>query len=306
MKASPAPSALEHTRASYFRQPDLRLPSLSPTWAAKGGVGRLVTIAGFSVYQPRARTLFIQAVSICEKVVPNNASHSNKGRFFNVLSSAGYWTTDSLAVRWLERAIQVMTKELPPTMVLPDSRGIIYNNYGNHLILLKQYANAMEAFQESILIYRILVNNNPAKYKYELAMILMSIGASLDDLGKYNDAITVHKEALGIYAAMLAPYSPQYNNLMADALHNYGTTLLKLNQYSEAAAVQKQYISSHRNLAQTGNEGTRKLCRALHNYGTSCKSLGKHAEAVLAYQESIPMSHALAATAAATDPRRRD
>ena len=32
--------------------------------------------AGFSVYQPRARTLFIQAVSLCEEAVANGASQS--------------------------------------------------------------------------------------------------------------------------------------------------------------------------------------------------------------------------------------
>jgi len=34
----------------------------------------LALIAGISVYQPRAHTLFIQAVSICEEVMENNAS----------------------------------------------------------------------------------------------------------------------------------------------------------------------------------------------------------------------------------------
>ena len=38
----------------------------------------LALIAGLTVYRPRARTLFVQAVSICEEVVENDASHSNK------------------------------------------------------------------------------------------------------------------------------------------------------------------------------------------------------------------------------------
>ena len=42
------PSPSKHTRASYFRQPDLRLPSLSPTWATKGRLDGLVEVTGFT------------------------------------------------------------------------------------------------------------------------------------------------------------------------------------------------------------------------------------------------------------------
>ena len=256
----------------------------------------LTLIAGLCLYQPRARTLFIQAVSICEEVVANNASHSNKVRFLYVLGRAGSRAVDSIGLQWLERAIQLMTKELPPTIVPPDFRGIIYSNYGYGLVHLEQYADATEALHESISIYRILVNDNPAKHNYHFAGILTNMGATLNELGKYDDAIAVLKEALGIYTAMSAPYPLEYNDLMADALHNYGITLLKLDQFSEAAAVQKQSISFRRNLAQTGNEGTRKLCGTLHSYGHSCYSLGNHAEAVVAFQECIPMLRAHATT----------
>ena len=50
---SPAqlPSPSQHTRVSYFRQPDLRLPYISPTWATKGGLGGLVNCGGDGFYQ---------------------------------------------------------------------------------------------------------------------------------------------------------------------------------------------------------------------------------------------------------------
>ncbi len=259
-------------------------------------VDTLAIIAGLSVYEPRARTLFIQAVSICEDLVANHASHSNKTTLLNVLFSAGSRVVDSLGVQWLERAVQLMTKELPPTMVHPDFRGIVYNNYGNGLLRLKQYTNATEAFHQSISIHRILVNNNPAKYNCRLSQTLVNMGVALDDLGKYDDAIAVHKEVLDICTAMSAQDPLQYNRLIADALFNYGNTLRDLNQFSAAAAVQTQAISFYRNLAQTAHEWTQRLCGALNNYGNSCYSLGKYAEAVHAYQESILLRRARAAT----------
>ena len=256
----------------------------------------LALIAGLSVYQPRARTLFTQAVSICEEVVANNASHSTRYSFLNVLSRAGYWASGHLRAQWLERAVQLMTKELPWTMVNPKLRSVIYNNYGNGLYKLAQYAGAVEAYQEAISICRMLALDNPTKYNPYLTQALTNMGITLDAFGKYDDAIAAYKEALEICMAVSAQGPLRHNKLVAMVILGYGITLGNLNQASEAAVVQEHAISLCRNLVQTGNECTNLLCDALHHYGRSCYLLGKHAEAVLAYQESILLRHGHAAT----------
>ena len=256
----------------------------------------LALIAGLSVYQPRARTLFIQAISISEEVVENNASQSNKHRLLLVLERAGCRGRDRHRAEWLGRAVQLMTKELPLTMVQPELRCTVYYNYGKALSHLKQYSNALEAYHEAISIGRTLVNNNPAKGNLYLVRALNNTSTTLARLEKYDDAIIPHKEAIEICTTMSAHDPLQYNELMAQTLHNYGVTLAKLNQDSEAAAVEKQAISLLRNLAQTGDEFTIWLRDALYNYGLICHSLGEYAEAVLAYQESILRQRAFTAT----------
>ena len=255
----------------------------------------LALIAGLTVYHPRAHTLFIQAASICEEVVANNASYSNKYRLLLVLDKASYWASDCRSAPWLERAVQLMTKELPPTMVHPALRSGIYCNHGAALSLLKQYSNALEAYHEAISIRRTLVNNNPVKSNLYLAEIFMNMGISLRNLGKYEDAIVAYKEALDICTTMSAQDPLQYKEVMARSLLNYGIALGELNQVSEAAVVEKQAISLYRDLAWAGDECTDGLCYALNNYGHSCYLLGQHAEAVLVYQESILLWRALAA-----------
>ena len=255
----------------------------------------LSLIAGLSVYEPHARTLFVQAISICKEVVANNASHSNKIRLFCVLGRASSWASDRLSVQWLERAVQLMTKELPQAMVHPHFRRVIYYNYGLGLHQLVQYSNAIRAYGESISISRTLVNNNPAKHNSYLAQTLVNMGVALRDLGKYDDSIDAYKEALDICTTMSAQNPLQYKEMMARTLLNYGVTLRQSNQVSEAAAVGQQAISLFRDLAQTGNECTTKLCTALHNYGYNHYLRGQHAESVLIYQESILLRRALAA-----------
>jgi len=256
----------------------------------------LALVAGLSVYQPRARTLFIQAISICEEVVENDASHSDKYKLLVVLGRAGSWATGHLGAQWLGHAVQLMTKELPPTMVNPHFRSAIYSNYGTGLHQLKLYSSAFEAYHEAISIRRTLVDNDPAKHNYYFAETLINMGSALDDIGKYDDAIVAYKEVLEICTTMSTQDPLRYNELRAETLLDYGVTLESLNQVSEAVVVGKQAISLFRNLAQTGNERTNLLCDALYNYGHHCALLGQHEEAVLVYQESISMRRALAAT----------
>ena len=225
----------------------------------------------------------------------NNASHSNIYSLLSVLGIASHSTSDYLGAQWLERAVQLMTKQLPPTMVPPHYRSVIYSNYGTSLFQFEQYADAAEAYHQSISISRTLVNNDPAKYSPFFANTLLNMGATLDDLGKYGDAIAAYKEVLDICTAMSAQDPPQYNKLMAKTLITYGFTLGNINKISEAAVVQKQAILFYRNLAQIEDEHKYSLCDALHNYGHFCFSLGQHAESVLAYQESILLRRALAA-----------
>ena len=256
----------------------------------------LALIAGLSVYQPRARTLFIQAVSICEEVVENNASQSNKCMLLHVLWRAGRGASEYRHAKWLGRAVQLMTKELPLTMVYPNLRSDIYYGYGHVLSTLNQYSNSLEAFREAISICRTLDDNDPAKHNRYLAEMLTDMGNTLGNHGKYDDAIVAYKEAMEICTTMSAQDPLQFNQLMAIALYNYGVILGILNQVSEAAAVEKQAISLFRKFAEPGDEWSIWLCNTLHNYGGSCHSLGEYAEAALAYQESILWRRAITAT----------
>ena len=255
----------------------------------------LALVARLSVYQPRARTLFIQAVSICEEVVANDPSHSNKKAFFFVLGSASCRTSDHLSVQWLERAVQLMTKELPPSMVPPEFRSIIYYNYGKCLDDLKQYSNALEAYHEGISIRRTLANDNLAKNNLYLADAFLNMGITLHNLENFDDSIVAYKEALEICTTMSAQDPLHYNEQIAKTLLNYGGALVALNKLTEAAVVKKLTVSLYRDLARAGNECTELLCYALHTYGYTCYFLGQHAEAVLVYQESIPLWRARAA-----------
>ena len=255
----------------------------------------LALMAGLTVYQPHARTLFIRAVSICEKEVENDASDSNKKTLLIVLDRAGSWPKNDpdLHAQWLERAVQLMTKELPSAMVPAPLYGTIYNNYGVSLQGLKQHGDAVEVLHKAVSIRHTLVTENPVKYTSYLAGTLMNMAISFHTLGQYGDATATYKEALVLCRNVSAQDPLQYDRLLAKMLYNYGSILRDLNQVSEAAEVFKESVSLYHKLEQTKGGYTNWLCYALYSYGWSCHLLGRHEEAVVAYREFIPLWDAL-------------
>ena len=269
--------ALEFAEALGQRSPEFGLQRANT----------LALIAKLHVYRPRARTLFIQSISILEEVVANDASHENKDCLFAVLRNAGVSAKGRLAIQWLERAIQLMTGELPPTMVCPLDRLVIYFNYGDCLFNLKRYSDALEAYHEVISLLRTSFDFTQETKETFLQLTLTGMTIVLYHLGRYDEATVACKEALEICTTM-SPQEPfEYKMQMAYILYWYGITLAKSNKVSDAAVVQKQAVSIYRDLAQTIEINM--FCDSLYSYARSCSLLGQHAEAVLVYQECIPM-----------------
>lgn len=249
-------------------------------------------IGGLSVYQPRARALFIQAVSLCEEVIATNALDTNKLSLLVVSRRASkVLHCDSICYHWLENAVRIMS-ELPSSLVPNEFRSIIYYNYGICLQTLAQYARAVEAQHKAVSICRELASENPMKYTSYLAMALAGLCSSLHDLGKYDDAAAASKEALEHCRTASAQGVLQYNAQLADTLYNYGIALNHSNQTSKALKVAREAVSLYYELAQTETECIKWHCYALHVYAGCCHLLGRHTEAVVSYQESISLLHA--------------
>ena len=252
----------------------------------------LAFIAGLSVYQPSARDFFIRAVSICERLVADDASNSNKAHLLVVLYRAGEWTHDdpALCVQWLGLALRLMNEyERPSTMVVGYFFGNLYYSYGNGLSRLGQYDQSIEAYQEALSIYRTLAKGHPGKYIHKLAQILQSMGKSFDCLEKYQDAVVAYLEAIGFLRAMSAQDPLLCNAVLAYTLHTCASALFNASppRISDAAKLEKEAVSLFRDLAETQGASPDDLCACLHSYGFYCQWLEQYAEAVIAYQELI-------------------
>ena len=252
----------------------------------------IALIAGLSVYQPRARVLFIQAVSLCEEVIATNALDTNKMSLLVVLRWASkVLNGDSICIQWLEDAVQIMT-DLPLSIVPNELRSVIYYNYGLCLWKLGKYVRAVEVQHNGVHIYRELASVNPVRYTSDLVGALESLALSFYHLGQYDDADAVYKEALEHCRTVPARAAPQCSGQLARILYNYGNTLGALKQVPKALEMEKEALSLYRELAQTETKFTTWCCYACLRYARSCHLLEQHTEAVVAYQESIPLLRA--------------
>jgi len=257
----------------------------------------LALIAKLSPYQPHARTLFLRAISLCEKVVAKDGSHSNKKSLLGILDRAGYWSTEhpDLGVQWLGQAIRIMTTELPSVMVNDYTRSRIYLYHGNRLSGLGRLSEAVAVGQTAISLGRALSGRNPVKGKEILSSALFDLGNTLRELRQYEDSATAFKEALELDRSLLSqdPKSNNYTYNYTSTLVNYGDILFRTNQVAIAVELHQEAVARLSDLVQMDAKYSVHLCRALGSYGKDCYRLGRHSEAILAYEECISLARSL-------------
>ena len=168
----------------------------------------LALVAGLSVYQPRARTLFFffffflggkegnVLVLSSSKLSPFVRKWWRMMPHIQIKPSSllswieQAWADDhpELCVLWPGDALRLITNELPSTMVTAHFCSVVYNNYATSLSHLEQYAKSIPAYQEAISIRRILAKDDPARYTCYLAQALRNMGVALCSLKNYDDA----------------------------------------------------------------------------------------------------------------------
>jgi tetratricopeptide (TPR) repeat protein len=251
----------------------------------------IALIARLSPYQPHARTLFLQAVTLCEEVTTKDGCQLNKKAFLRILDRAGRWSVEhpDLAVQWLGQAIRMMTTEPPSTMVNDYIRGRIYVHYGSSLSRLGRLSEAMDAGQKAVSLARAL---SAVKGKEVLFRALGNLGNTFRELHKYEDSAAAFEEALELDRSFISQ-DPESIYEHTKALVNYASTLVLIKKVSEAAELHQEAVTRRRELVRMDETYTVELCKALKAYGKDCYLLGRHPEAILAFEECISLTRGL-------------
>ena len=232
------------------------------------------------------------------------------------------------ATRWLEKTVEVLPQEvaaawlgtwdraLPPpdrTVLLRPFEEVAYRSWvkqaideaeraralgmwGFALSALGRRAEALEAAQEAVALYRRLAAQHPDAFLPNLAMSLHNLGIRLFALGRRAEALQATQEALDLYRRLAAQHPDAFLPSLARSLNNLGVMLFALGRRAEALQATQEALDLYRRLAaQHPDAFLPSLAMSLHNLGIRLFALGRRAEALQATQEALDLYRRLAA-----------
>jgi hypothetical protein len=234
------------------------------------------------------------------------------------------------ATRWLEKTVEVLPEEVAAawfrmweeklprpdrTLVLRpfladfyrirlertprekhEERARVLNRLGFALSALGRRAEALQATQEAVALYRRLAQQNPDAFLPELARSLNDLGVDLSALGRRAEALQAAQEAVDLFRRLAEQHPDAFLPYLAMSLNNLGIRLSALGRRAEALEATQEAVALYRQLAQQNPDAFLPyLAASLHNLGNRLSELGRRAEALQATQEAVEIRRRLAA-----------
>jgi tetratricopeptide (TPR) repeat protein len=101
---------------------------------------------------------------------------------------------------------------------------------------LGRRAEALEATQEAVALYRRLAQQHPDAFLPDLAMSLANLGLWLSEMGRREEALEATQEAVDLYRRLAQQHPDAFLPDLARSLGAYGVVLRGLGRSAEAAA----------------------------------------------------------------------
>jgi tetratricopeptide (TPR) repeat protein len=183
-----------------------------------------------------------------------------------------------------------------PAGTEPAVRAYWLSNLGLRLAELARPADALNAEQEAVAVYRELAAANPQRYRTDLAATLNHLGVRFSQLGRPAEALPAVEEAAAIRRELAAADPDRYRPDLAATLNSLSVRLSELGRPVEALAAAQEAAAIRRELAAASPDRYRPdLATSLSNLGISLSELGRPAEALLVMEETVAMYRELAA-----------
>ncbi|WP_159396455.1 tetratricopeptide repeat protein [Streptomyces sp. Sge12] len=177
-------------------------------------------------------------------------------------------------------------------------------NLGVHLSGVGRWAEAVDAVEEAVEVYRRLadpVTGNPTAYEPDLARSLSNLGSHLSEVGRRTEALDAEQEAVEIrrrLADSVTGNPTAYEPDLAASLSNLGNHLSGVGRRAEALDAEQEAVEIRRRLADsvTGNPTAYEpdLAGSLSNLGVHLSGVGRWAEALDAVEEAVEVYRRLA------------
>jgi hypothetical protein len=155
---------------------------------------------------------------------------------------------------------------------------------------------ALSAVQESVSLYRGLVENDPDWYQPNLALALMILGALHSELGHLTEALSAEQEAICLYRELAADNPNRYRSILAASLNSLGFRLSELGFSSQALEVTREATRLYHEQATARRpHPNQSLVVSSPTSGTETPGLTDPGKDLAAAQEAVRLYRTLAA-----------
>jgi tetratricopeptide (TPR) repeat protein len=166
--------------------------------------------------------------------------------------------------RWTSTAGWPPSTPTPSSPTWPRS----LNNLGVMLSEMGRRAEALQATQEAVDLYRQLAAQHPDAFPPYLAASLANLGNRLSEMGRRAEALQATQEAVDLYRRLAAQHPDAFLPDLAASLANLGIRLSEMGRREEALQATQEAVDLYRRLAaQHPDAFLPDLARSLHNLG---------------------------------------
>jgi len=170
----------------------------------------------------------------------------------------------------------------------PEERARVLNMLGFALSEMGRRAEALQATQEAVDLYRRLAAQRPDAFLPDLAMSLNNLGNRLSEMGRREEALQATQEAVEIRRRLAAQRPDAFLPDLAMSLNNLGNRLSEMGRREEALQATQEAVEIRRRLARQYPEAfLPDLAESLGAYGKALLGLGRAPEAREAFAEGL-------------------
>jgi tetratricopeptide (TPR) repeat protein len=161
----------------------------------------------------------------------------------------------------------------PAPRRLPPQPGRSLTNLGKVLSEMGRRAEALQATQEAVDLYRRLAAQHPDAFLPDLARSLNNLGVDLSALGRRAEALQATQEAVDLYRRLAAQHPDAFLPDLARSLNNLGKVLSEMGRRAEALQATQEAVDLYRRLAaQHPDAFLPDLAMSLHNLGKAFRN----------------------------------
>jgi hypothetical protein len=172
---------------------------------------------------------------------------------------------------------------------------MVLSNLSVRLADAGREAEALEAIEESVAIWRPLAEANPAAHAADLGVALNNLSNRLTDAGREAEALEAIEESVAIWRPLAEANPAAHAPDLAKALNNLSNNLARAGREAEALEAIEESVEIRGPLAEANPAAhADELAKSLNNLSNRLTSAGREAEALEAIEESVAIWRPLA------------